>query len=129
MKHEYEKHIKFVQKERAVYYKHQQWAVDHPDEFLSIIIDGADQSKYCLPHFHHRTHLSESAWQLKMHVMGAIVHGRGSFLYTCPSHIAQGHNVTIQALFRTLLHIKRREGKLPPKLYLQMDNTTKQCKV
>jgi hypothetical protein len=129
IKLQYEEHIKFVRKERAVYYERQRMAVDNPDQYMSMIIDGADQSKYSLPHFHHRTHKTEGIWKNKMHVMGAIVHGLGSFLYTCPSHAAQGHNVTIQALFRTLLKLKQDGHQLPPKLYLQMDNTTKQCKV
>ena len=125
---EYKKHIYFVIKERRVYYTHAMMATRHPREYLSLIIDGADQSDHGLPHFHNRSHKTEAAWKMKLHLMGVIAHGRGSFLYTCPSHAAQGHNVTIQALWRTILHLKEAEGTLPPKLYLQLDNTTKQCK-
>jgi hypothetical protein len=124
----YKKHIYFVMKERRVYYRHMAQATRHPREYLSLIIDGADQSDHGLPHFHARSHKTEAAWKMKLHLMGVIAHGRGSFLYTVPSHAAQGHNVSIQALWRTIILLKEREGRLPPKLYLQLDNTTKQCK-
>ena len=42
--------------------------------------------------------------------MGVLVHGRGSFAYTCPAHLAQGHNVTIQALVDTLVALKKKPG-------------------
>jgi hypothetical protein len=58
------------------------------------------------------------------------VHGIGTFAYTCPAHLGQGHNVTIQALFDTLVLLKKKRNgaPFPPVLYLQLDNTTKQCK-
>ena len=124
----YKKHVYFVMRERKVYYTHMALATRHPGEYLSLIIDGADQSDHGLPHFHTRSHKTEAAWKMKLHLMGVIAHGRGSFLFTVPSHAAQGHNVTIQAIWRTILIIKKREGKLPKKLYVQLDNTTKQCK-
>ena len=40
----------------------------------------------------------------------------------------QGTNATIEVLHRVLLHTLKQEGKLPATLYLQLDNTTKQCK-
>lgn len=62
--------------ERKKYYKHQKKAVSYPDKYLSIIIDGMDQSKTHLPHW-------------------------------------------IQCSKR---------GKLPPVLYLQLDNCYRDCK-
>ena len=63
-----------------------------------------------------------------MHIIGVISHGRQAYLKTCPSHIAQGHNVTIQAIYEVILDTLKKEGRLPPILHVQLDNTTKQCK-
>ena len=63
-----------------------------------------------------------------MHLMGVLVHGRDTYTFTVPGHLAQGNNVTIQSLWKVLVDIKQKEGKLPPVLYLQLDNTAKQCK-
>jgi len=37
--------------ERKKYYKHQKKAEKNPEKYLSIIIDGMDQSKTHLPHW------------------------------------------------------------------------------
>lgn len=37
--------------ERKKYYKHQKKAEQRPDKYLSLIIDGMDQSKTHLPHW------------------------------------------------------------------------------
>ena len=37
--------------EREKYYKHGLKAKQHPEKYLSLIIDGMDQSKHNLPHF------------------------------------------------------------------------------
>lgn len=41
----------FCSGERKKYYKHQKKAESNPDKYLSIIIDGMDQSKTHLPHW------------------------------------------------------------------------------
>ena len=125
MAKEHQKHCNFVRRERAKYEKNRR---ADPDKVLSIIIDGADASRFSLPHFAHQSHTSAEAWQLRTHIIGAIAHQRDTYAFTCPSHIAQGHNVSIQVLKEVLLDIKTKEGKLPPKLCLQLDNTTKQNK-
>jgi len=118
----------FVKRERIAYAKKRQRAIHQPREYMSIIIDGADQSKFGHPHSCEKTHATDGAWKLKMHLLGVLVHGVGTYAYTCPAHIAQGHNVTIQALWDTLVDILKKRGWLPPVLYLQLDNTTKSCK-
>ena len=122
---EHHRHINFVRRERNKYEHNRR---SNPEEVLSLIIDGADASRFSLPHFAHQSHSSAEAWQLRTHIIGAIAHQRDTYAFTCPSHIAQGHNVTIQVLKEVLLDVKRKEGKLPPKLCLQLDNTTKQNK-
>jgi hypothetical protein len=41
---------------------------------LSLIIDGADQSKHGIPHSCGKSHASDAAWKLKLHLMGVIAH-------------------------------------------------------
>ena len=121
-------HLRFVKRERLAYAVRRRMGIEQPREYLSMIIDGADQSDHDLPHHPTKSHATDAAWKLKLHLMGVLVHGRGSYAYTCPAHLAQGHNVTIQALVDTLVHLKKADHTLPPCLLLQLDNTTKQCK-
>ena len=128
LKKSLKKHLEFVRKERGTYYTRRGAAESNPQDSLSLIIDGADQNKYALPYTCQKSHATDGAWRMKIHTIGVIAHGRGTYCYTCPDHVAQGHNVTIQALHDTLVDIITNEGELPKKLVLQLDNTTKQCK-
>ena len=122
-------HITFVRQERLSYRLRQRESI-WTEECLSLIIDGADQSKHGVPHSCGKSHETDAAWKLKLHLMGVIAHGVGAYVFTCPANVAQGHNVTIQALFDVLEQIKTDKGwiKFPPTLYIQLDNTTKQNK-
>ena len=126
---EQRRHIRFVKRERMSYHLRQHMAI-RSDEYLSIIIDGADQKAHGIPHTCAKSHLSDAAWKLKLHLLGAIVHGQGVYVYTCPANFAQGHNITIQVLFDVLEQVRQDKGvvKLPEVLLLQLDNTTKQNK-
>jgi hypothetical protein len=121
-------HIVDVKQERAAYYRNRLLGDTCPDEYLSMIVDGANQANHAVPHSVEKSHVSDAAWKMHLHLMGVIVHGRGTWAYTCPPHVAQGNNVTIQAIWDTLCDIMKKDGKLPPVLFLQLDNTTKQCK-
>ena len=118
-------HIRFVKLQRLSYKLRALEGTMSPLQYLSIIIDGADQSDYCLPYTCNKSHKSDQAWKLKLHLMGVIAHGHGAYVYTCPHNHAQGHNVTIQALFDTLVQLMKDNdwAKLPEVLYLQLDNT------
>jgi hypothetical protein len=131
---EYRLHLADVAEDRYVYTSNKMKSQNRTGGVLSIIIDGADNTDHSLPYFHHRTHESQAAWRQRMHVIGAIAHGHGVWAFTCPGHVAQGHNVTIQALWevlRDLIKRARDKGELaqfPDHLVLQLDNTTKQNK-
>jgi hypothetical protein len=99
-----------------------------PKKYLSIIIDGADQAKFWLPYGKEKTHADQAAWKLRTHLMGAIAHGHGTYCYLYDDNCEQGNNVTIDTLHRVLVDLIKNNGSLPPKLYLQLDNTSKQCK-
>ena len=121
-------HLERVKRERLSYVMRQRLSIMNPTRYLSLIIDGADSSSMQLPHLAERSHISDACPKIKMHVLGCIAHGRDTYAYTCPPHIAQGHNITIQVLHRVLHDIKTKEGAIPPILHLQLDNTTKQNK-
>ena len=122
------KHLRFVRRERLAYEHNRTEGIMQSEDVLSLIVDGADASRFSLPHFAHNSHATSAKWQLRMHILGCIAHGRDTYAYTIPSHIAQGNNVTIQVVHYVLLDVKEKEGKLPKTLKLQLDNTTKQCK-
>ena len=103
-------HIRFVKRERLSYTLRQNDSI-RSTKYLSLIIDGADQSDHALPHSCAKSHATDADWKLKLHLMGVIAHGYGAYVYTCPANFGQGHNVTIQALMETLMAIKK-EGNL-----------------
>ena len=122
-------HLEAVAKEKACYYQHRSKARRTPTEYMSMIIDGADQSKYDLPYWCERSHASDETTRLKMHLYGVLVHGRGAYVFTSPDHEEQGHNTTIQCIWEVIVDQYVKNGnKLPPVLFLQLDNTTKQNK-
>lgn len=67
--------ILFFSLERQKYYKHQAKAKSHPEKYMSLIIDGMDQSKTQIPHFVHASKFTASMWKLRVHLVGVIVHG------------------------------------------------------
>ena len=121
-------HLERVKRERLSYLVRQRLSIMYPARFISLIIDGADSSTMQIPHLSERSHASDACPKVKMHILGCIAHGRDTYAFTCPPHIAQGNNITIQVIDRVLIDIKRKEGSIPPVLHIQLDNTTKQNK-
>jgi hypothetical protein len=123
-------HYEFVKEERRSYWTRRDWGRNPGTraDNLSLIIDAADQAAYASPYFYERTHASQAAWKLPMHLIACISHGRKTFGYTFLENVKHGNNLTLEVLFRVLVDTIKCEGRLPPNLYLQLDNTTKQCK-
>ena len=120
-------HLDMVRNEKMMYYSNRARARRQPEQFLSMIIDGADQSKYEQPHFKDASHLTHEMKKIKLHLYGCLVHGRGAYCFTMPDHETQGHNTTIQVIMHVLTDLLK-NGPLPTVLMLQLDNTTKQNK-
>src|SRR5438128_2105853 len=55
--------------------------------------------------------------------MGVIAHGRGSFIYTTFEDVGHDANLTIECIQRTLKHLEK-QGSLPRKMHIQLDNVT-----
>ena len=118
-------HLEDVKHEKLYYYHNRDVGRNSPTRVLSIITDGADQSKYGFPHFKDKSHMSDQVPKIKMHLYGALVHGHGAYAFTMPDHEKQGHNTTIQVLQEIFLDFRKKGKVLPPVLKLQLDNTTK----
>ena len=121
-------HYDFIKAERGGYYLRRSQAVKKPEEYLSLIIDGADWYSYAVPYFATKTHDSSKIYRAPIYLMGVIAHGRGSKCYIVPGHFKQGTNVVLDVLIRYLRDIKDSGANLPRKIYIQLDNTCKQNK-
>jgi hypothetical protein len=122
-------HHRLVRNERGYYARRIQDAKSMPLLFLSINIDAADQAAYGYPYFRRQSKQQSATTKFKSHLMAAIVHGRGTYAWTFCDNIEHGNNLTIECLHQIFEdQAMKNGGKLPPKLYLQMDNTAKQCK-
>jgi len=121
-------HYHFVKSERGGYYYRQQKAINNPQKYLSMIIDGADWYNYAVPYFATKTHTSSKIFRVPLYLIGVLVHGRGSKCYVVPGHFKQGTNVVLDVLIRQLKAMKSRNEHIPTTLCLQLDNTCKQNK-
>ena len=121
-------HISFIRRERTSYYQRQRLSISKPEEYLSLIIDEADQKLYDLPHAKVQSKTEAQEWLVPVKVIGVLAHGRGSWAFTHLKNCKSGSNITIEAIHRVLVETLDAEGVLPDKLYVQLDNTTRQCK-
>jgi hypothetical protein len=125
---EMRKHVLFVLEQRSAFWAKRTKACLRPNESLSVIIDGAESSRYSVPSTCDESHTTAGQWKPRMHVMGALVHGFGAFAGLYSDSCKAGHNVTCHALVRVLCLVANKRGGLPPHLNLQLDNTVRQCK-
>ncbi len=122
-------HLDWVKAERLYYHDKIGKAVRSPDKFLSIILDGTDQTAYGMPHFSNVSHISgQGGHKLKVHLVGVLVHGRGTYCYTILDKFEHGSSLTVECLQRTFKRIEEEEGSLPETLFLQLDNCWRENK-
>jgi len=121
-------HHQYVNEERASYYWRRLQSITQPRDYLSIIIDGADQAAFALPHFLCKDKTSASALKIPVHLMGALVHGRAAYAFTYLNNIKHGTNLVLECLNDIFMDLMAEHGELPLVLCLQLDNTAKQNK-
>ncbi|XP_068687066.1 uncharacterized protein [Montipora foliosa] len=116
--------------ERKKYYKHQKKAEKRPDKYLSLIIDGMDQSKTHLPHWIQKSKLDgDCNGFMKTHVTGVLSHGhKKAWCFVDFMRWPQDSNPTVNCLISCFRHLLRPQRRLPPTLYLQLDNCYRDCK-
>jgi hypothetical protein len=119
---EFYSHIAETRKERQQYYAAKHKAISNPHECMSVIMDSMDQRKTCVPFFSNPPKCIGADYVLKTKLTAAIIHGHGAYLFWTTDQIKHDSNLTIECLRRTLIKYEMEKGKLPPTLYLQLDN-------
>ena len=121
-------HLNFVFAERREYAKKRDRAKLHSSEACSVIIDGADESAFGIPHFT-TTPKSQRGHGMKVKLIGLLEHQLEPrlSLYTMTEEHKTGANHIIETIHRFLVR-KRAEGPLPAKFYIQMDNCSRENK-
>jgi hypothetical protein len=66
--------------------------------------------------------------RLQLHTVCVCVHGSAPYIYLAHENILSDPNLFCEVLTRVLLAEERKRGKLPPTLYLQLDNCWRENK-
>lgn len=125
---EQSKHLEFIYNERLEYKSKVELAKLKPLEYLSIVVDGADQSAYSLPHFIFDVK-DQRGLGIKVHLIGLLHHAQQSILqlYTMTDEHKKGSNHIIEVIHR-FVNEKAKAGPLPKKLFIQLDNCSRENK-
>ena len=124
-----EHHYRFVKRERAEALRKAMEAVMRSWDALSIAIDGTSQLPRGLPQFGRNLHGEEkSINRLHHHMTLVVVHGLGTRCYVNRDNVASDPNSTVEVLQRTLQWVEDQRGRLPGKLYIQVDNCWRENK-
>ena len=120
----------YTRNERQKYYHHREKSRQNPEKFITVIVDGMDQSKTNVPNLSRRTKSTQNLWHLPTHVTGVLVHtrstkGKKAFAFCDLYQYQHDSNLSINVLIMALL---QSIPKLPPVLYLQFDNCYRENK-
>ena len=126
-KHTLLDHYDYIKTARALVQQKKNEALMHPKECMYMSTDGTDQLDFGHPHFAEKAK-EDKADRLKTKLHVAYVHGIGVWAYDSLVHVRGDPNVTIEVIQRTLKHVDRMQGFLPPTLYLQLDNCWRENK-
>jgi hypothetical protein len=126
-------HHAFIRREKSSYYTRRKQAICQAvtggrPQFGSCIMDACTQAVLALPHFVEIDKTSSEACKIPMHVMAALVHGFRPYAFIFTDNFKHGANLTIECLHHVFADMHHHYGGLPRTFYLQLDNTTKQCK-
>ena len=105
-----------------------------PDKYMCLIVDGMDQNKTNLPFLCKAAKSTSSLYRLRTHVTGVLDHTRSDYgkqVHVFVDILQWPHdsNLTISIINRVIcLHMEKNNGTLPPVLYVQMDNTSRENK-
>jgi len=123
-------HKIMIYKERGMYVHKRQLAQEHPELYMSLIVDGMSQDHCILPYCGNKVAKNNP---LKQKIIGAKQHGFSRTFYRAFPHVSGGSNLAIEVLLQEIE--KRMEyclanNKLMPDvLFLQIDggpeNTSK----
>lgn len=128
LRQEHKSHIEMMTEERREYGTRQELAVECPARYCSLIVDGADQKSYGLPHFLFGTK-SDKGHKIKVRCVDVLEHRREKCLslFTMTEEFESGANNVIESIQR-VLNKRKTDRKLPPVLFVQADNCTRENK-
>lgn len=121
-------HSSRIKLERVAYSRKRDEAKLRPHQCVSVIIDGADQSAFGLPHFSTTTK-DVTGHALKVRLIGLLEHSTPNrlHLYTLTEEHETGSNHIVESLHR-FINDRNVRSPLPPLLYVQLDNCTRENK-
>ncbi len=124
------KHREQQSLEREKLAKHRKKCFSNPEKYIGVVIDGMDQKKTRLPHWPRTPKSVDESCLLQMHVVGCLVfHGElHSRVFLNYPNLHNDGNLTITILQRVFNEWEGRPVRLPPVLYLQLDNTCRENK-
>jgi hypothetical protein len=120
----YERHLRDQYRDREVY-----WSLRGQSRLksksLTIIVDGVDQSKFCLPRSPFFQSKEFDGYQRpRLHTWGTIVHGHFSLLTLSDSNVTKGGSTTVEILAFVLTRLRRQGIDLSDwSVHVQLDNT------
>lgn len=120
----YARHLRMQYADRTVYWKARADARLQPSSKLVIVCDAMDQQKFSWPRGHFlKSHDFDAFNRPRLHMLAALVHGRGVYLALSHMDCSKGASNTIEFLsyiLTDLYHAGVRVGDMS--LYLQLDN-------
>ena len=132
-----DRHLVQSTKERAKFYDHNNKARNGGKtislhKYVSIIIDGMDQEKTCLPHFDRNPKYIDGQDKIELHLNGVMIVGHGVTTINVHWNYKHQFKDDANALMNVLDHSMReiqakREAAGEPQpsvLYLQLDNVS-----
>ena len=88
-------------REREKYAKHRHKSEKFSSKYMSVIIDGMDQSKTDIPHIISNPKAIAGAYKLETHITGVRVHGRCTVMVVDCGQFPHDSNMTIEILLQT----------------------------
>jgi hypothetical protein len=112
----YQLHLDMSLEDRMEYSRGRTAAINEPDQYLSLIIDGMDQNTIWVPKFKQSVKGIESHY-IKTHLCGVLVHGIGLYCHVwIDAHHKHDSNQVVTSIMKVLQDVKRRKNRLPPYL-------------
>lgn len=125
-------YISIYRVERKKYHSHREKSRSSPDKFLTMIVDGMDQSKTNLSNTKLVSKSTSSLWHLRTHITGVILHtkvpcGKLAHCFVDLMQFPHDSNLTLTVMVNSLVDFAKTHC-LSEVLYIQMDNTCRENK-
>ena len=106
-------------RDRDMYAQRKKLAELYPNQYLSIITDGMQQTHCELPYSGNK--IPTGVNKLKQHLQGITSHFRRTRMYRTLDHIFLGSNACIYTILSELEEEYKLNGKLPRTVFIQID--------